>query len=127
MKRDAPPLFNQCGGDVPHRDIPEQRDQSSGAARGLGSEPPSGARAPPHQKRKEKMRERKNEKKEKKERKKRKERKKERKRKKEKKKEEVRMRRGYKHWRFSHLIKKLVNGDVSRRLLQRLWFISVIE
>ena len=60
MKRDDPPLFNQCGGDVPHRDIPEQRCQSSGAARGPSS--------PPEEK-KEKMRQRKKTKKEKKERK----------------------------------------------------------
>ena len=60
MKRDAPPLFNQCGGDVPHRDIPEQRDQSNGAAGGLGSGTPSPQK-------KIKMRERKKEKKEKKE------------------------------------------------------------
>ena len=55
MKRDAPPLFNQCGGDVPPRDIPEQRGQSSGAARGPGGPGPlpgAPGPSPPEKKRK---------------------------------------------------------------------------
>ena len=59
MKRDAPPLFKQCGGDVPHRDIPAKRGLSSGTARGPGcSGPLLGSRVPPPDK-KRKMRERK--------------------------------------------------------------------
>ena len=66
MKRDAPHCLNQCGGDVPHRDIPEQRGQSSGAARGPGSGSPPGALGPPSPpEKKKKLREYKKEKKEK--------------------------------------------------------------
>ena len=88
MKRDAPQLFNQCGGDVPHRDIPEQRGQSSGAARGLGLiPPPGGPGSPPHHKKRTNEREKKEKSKKKK-------RKKEKGRKKDRKSEGVRIERG---------------------------------